>query len=290
MWAAIENNVGAVRAAGRWRVPTLGQRSHGGFTALLFAVRAGRIEAVARCSTSGANVNETMPDGTSALVLAIINAHYELAAVLVDRGADANADAQGWTPLHQLAWTRRPNGGLANPAAVPTGTLDSLDLAKTAAGARRDSRRAAEEGSQSGPGRPPQSEPDRRDAVSARGQSGRRRSDAGARRARRRSAVADRGSLDTVDGGGRRRHLERRRERRHERRGARGRQADARPRRRRDAARTTSAIPRCTAPRTAAPTPSSSCWSTRAPGSMRGSPKMGRCAAARSPGKPAGRR
>jgi ankyrin repeat protein len=63
------------------------------------------------------------------LVLAIINAHYELAALLADNGADVNADLQGWTPLHQLAWTRRPNGGLANPAAVPTGTLDSLDLA-----------------------------------------------------------------------------------------------------------------------------------------------------------------
>ena len=67
-----------------------------------------------------------MPDGTSALVLAIINAHYELAAVLVDRGADPNADAQGWTALHQIAWTRRPNGGLANLRPVPTGTLDSL--------------------------------------------------------------------------------------------------------------------------------------------------------------------
>jgi ankyrin repeat protein len=128
MWAAIENNVGAIKPlvdAGA----ELGQRSHGGFTALLFAVRAGRIEAVRALVESGANVNDTMPDGTSALVLAIINAHYELAAELVDRGADVNADAQGWTPLHQLAWTRRPNGGLANPAAVPTGTLDSLDLA-----------------------------------------------------------------------------------------------------------------------------------------------------------------
>jgi ankyrin repeat protein len=128
MWAAIENNVGAVKPlvdAGA----ELGQRSQGGFTALLFAVRAGRVEAVRELVESGANVNDTMPDGTSALVLAIINAHYELAGELVDRGADVNAEAQGWTPLHQLAWTRRPNGGLANPAAVPTGTLDSLDLA-----------------------------------------------------------------------------------------------------------------------------------------------------------------
>jgi uncharacterized protein len=129
MWAATENNAGAVKALVEGGAD-LGQRSHGGFSALLFAVRAGRIEVARALLESGANVNETLPDGTSALVLAIINAHYELAGVLVDSHADVNADAQGWTPLHQLAWTRRPNGGLANPAAVPTGTLDSLDLAR----------------------------------------------------------------------------------------------------------------------------------------------------------------
>jgi ankyrin repeat protein len=129
MWAAIENNGDAVRALVKGGADP-GLRSQGGFTALLFAVRSGRIEAVRALLESGANVNDSMPDGTSALVLAIINAHYELAAVLADNGADVNADAQGWTPLHQLAWTRRPNGGLANPAAVATGALDSLELAR----------------------------------------------------------------------------------------------------------------------------------------------------------------
>jgi ankyrin repeat protein len=129
MWAAIENNAAAATAlvnAGA----DLHQRSKGGFTALLFAIRSGRIDAVRALLESGADVNETMPDGTSGLVLAIINAHYQLAAVLVDHGADPNADTQGWTPLHQVAWSRRPNGGLANPPAVPTGTLDSLELIK----------------------------------------------------------------------------------------------------------------------------------------------------------------
>jgi len=129
MWAALGNNADAVRALVKGGADVR-QRSRGGFSALLFAVRGGGIEAARALLESGANVNETMPDGTSALVVAIINAHYELAGVLVDRGADVNADGQGWTPLHQLAWTRRPNGGLANPAAVPTGALDSLELAK----------------------------------------------------------------------------------------------------------------------------------------------------------------
>jgi ankyrin repeat protein len=68
--------------------------------------------------------------GTTALHLAIVNAHFELAAYLLDRGADPNADGPGWTPLHQLAWTRRPPIQHGLPPAVPTGRLDSLELAK----------------------------------------------------------------------------------------------------------------------------------------------------------------
>ena len=39
-----------------------------------------------------------------------------------------NADELGWTALHQVAFTRRPNVGLSNPGAVPTGTVGPLDL------------------------------------------------------------------------------------------------------------------------------------------------------------------
>ena len=38
--------------------------------------------------------------------------------------------AIGWTPLHQLAWTRRPPIQHGLPPAVQTGELDSLDLAR----------------------------------------------------------------------------------------------------------------------------------------------------------------
>jgi ankyrin repeat protein len=68
--------------------------------------------------------------GTSPLVLAITNAHFELAATLLDLGADPNADGQGWTPLHQLAWTRRPPVQHGLPPAVPTGNITSLELAE----------------------------------------------------------------------------------------------------------------------------------------------------------------
>jgi ankyrin repeat protein len=68
--------------------------------------------------------------GTSALVLAITNAHYELASLLLDRGADPNGNSQGWTALHQLAWTRRPPIQHGLPPPVETGSMSSFELAK----------------------------------------------------------------------------------------------------------------------------------------------------------------
>jgi uncharacterized protein len=130
MWAAAENNAAVIRilveAGGDIRAVSKG----GAFTPLLFAVRGGHIEATRALLDAGAEVNGRLPDGMSALVLAIYNAHYELAAFLLERGADANAAAQGWTALHQIAWSRRPNRGFNLPGAVPTGSLDSLDLAR----------------------------------------------------------------------------------------------------------------------------------------------------------------
>jgi ankyrin repeat protein/mono/diheme cytochrome c family protein len=131
MWAAAENNVAAIRAlieAGA----DVNERSTGGsFTAYLFAIRAGHIDAARALVDAGVDVNQSMPDGTSALVLAVMNAHYELAAALLDKGANPNADKQGWTALHQIAWSRRHNAGFNLPGPVATGGLDSLDLVRT---------------------------------------------------------------------------------------------------------------------------------------------------------------
>jgi ankyrin repeat protein len=70
------------------------------------------------------------PEGTSALVIAVTNAHFELASLLLDYGADPNAERQGWTALHQIAWTRKPPIQHGLPPPVPTGRMDSLDLAE----------------------------------------------------------------------------------------------------------------------------------------------------------------
>jgi ankyrin repeat protein len=184
MWAGAENHPAAIETLKELGAD-IKTRSDGGFTPLLFAVREGQIEAVETLLNLGADVNDTIqplkapakpsrvseyvqvsksatsasqitsnggpvnpagPEGTSALVLAITNAHFELAKHLLDRGADPNAAAQGWTALHQLEYTRRPNHAKGLPPPEPTGNLDSLDLAKAllARGANPNARQTRE--------------------------------------------------------------------------------------------------------------------------------------------------
>ena len=130
MWAAMENNGAAARAlieAGA----DVAARSKAGFTPLLFAARAGHFQAADALLAGGANANEALPDGTSALVVAVTNAHYQFAAWMLEKGADPNAAGQGWTALHQLVWTRRPNmGQIPMQAPVATGSMSSLELAR----------------------------------------------------------------------------------------------------------------------------------------------------------------
>ncbi len=123
MWAAAENHAEVVKTLIEIGADVR-TRSKGGFTALLFAVRAGSRDAAQGSRRGGG------PTGTSALVVAIANAHFELASLLLDMGADPHAAAQGWTALHQLAWTRRPPIQHGLPPPVPTGRMDSLALAE----------------------------------------------------------------------------------------------------------------------------------------------------------------
>jgi ankyrin repeat protein len=99
------------------------------FTPFLFAVRAGHIDVVKVMLAAGADPNETLADGTSALVLATMNARYELGVLLLDHDARPNANGSGFTALHQVAWTRRPNIH-KTPAAISSGNLDSLGFVK----------------------------------------------------------------------------------------------------------------------------------------------------------------
>lgn len=99
-----------------------------GLTAYLFAVRAGHIEAALALLDGGVGVDEALSDGTSALSVAIINGHYSLAKLLLERGADPNAAAQGWTPLHQVLLTRRPSLFRPTPFPIPDREIADFEL------------------------------------------------------------------------------------------------------------------------------------------------------------------
>ena len=144
-WAAAENHPAAVHALVELGAD-VNERSTAGWSALLYAVRAGKAEAVSALLEAGADVNDTIRPitaeddvdgtrrdptvGTSALVLAVMNGHFSLARYLVERGANPNAAEQGWTALHQLAYTRRPNSGKGMPPVVLLDRIDTLAFAR----------------------------------------------------------------------------------------------------------------------------------------------------------------
>jgi ankyrin repeat protein len=149
MWAAAEGHAEAVKAliAGGANV---GAQASNQTMALFFAVRKGDIESVKALLAAGADVNERTepvqtpncdickqypagtkfsPQGDSVLVIAILNANYEVADLLLNKGADPNAAGTHWSPLHALVRTRNYEE-TQFPAPKGTGKLDSLEFAK----------------------------------------------------------------------------------------------------------------------------------------------------------------
>ncbi len=148
MWAAAEGHAGVI--------PTLlthdadiRARSLRGYSALLFAAREGHIDVVELLLDAGAPVDESLPQGgqqrqdaagtsaeaaptgINAFLIAAANAHYELAALFLDRGADPNSAPRGWTALHQLTWVRKAGiAGSNNPAPQGSGDMTSLEFAR----------------------------------------------------------------------------------------------------------------------------------------------------------------
>ena len=132
MWAAVEGHVSVIQVLaaagadvnGRAAAPasiTQGRaRANGGpnmgtsgridaLTPLLFAARRGQAGAVKALLDAGARINDTAADGSGPVALAAANAHYDLALLLLDKGADPQAATKGWTLLHQIARTRTPH-------------------------------------------------------------------------------------------------------------------------------------------------------------------------------------
>ena len=103
----------------------------GGLTALLFAVREGNVEATNALLKAGADINEVSTgDHSSPLLIATINGHFDLAKVLLDRGANPKlASDAGATPLYatiNMQWI--PKASYPQPAARHTQTITYLAL------------------------------------------------------------------------------------------------------------------------------------------------------------------
>ncbi|HXJ41629.1 MAG TPA: ankyrin repeat domain-containing protein [Bryobacteraceae bacterium] len=146
MWAAAEGNVAAVEALLKAGAELHAQLDSG-YTPLLFAVREGRTGVVRSLLKAGADVNEVVEahktagprpasgagvprPGVSALVLAVSNAHFELASFLLDAGADPNASGAGYTALHVITNIRKSGGGDNDPPPQGSGSMTSLDLVR----------------------------------------------------------------------------------------------------------------------------------------------------------------
>ena len=102
MWAVAERHAPVVRALldGGADVHA---RSKGGFTPMLFAARAGDVAVAELLRGAGANVADTAADGASALLVACVRGHLDLARFLLEHGADPNAAESGYTALHWAA-------------------------------------------------------------------------------------------------------------------------------------------------------------------------------------------
>ena len=170
MWAAAENHADAVRVlvesgaeinarstlldAPVLEFPRSGGPNsplpRGGWTALMFASRDGAIDAARTLVELGADLNATaLPQtdvpmkpeeiaaaqanniGTSALVFAIINVHYDLAAMLLDKGANPNVvDGAGMGALYAAVDMNSLQWVQGRPAPILSDRLDGVDLVK----------------------------------------------------------------------------------------------------------------------------------------------------------------
>jgi len=152
MWAAAEGHTPIVRAlieAGADMNATLDS----GFTPFFFAVREGRTETVRAFLEQGIEVNKPLqrkertaegtanpnyilnrplPRGTSPLMLAVQNGHFELAIALIDAGANPNDLQMGFSPLHIISGVRKPDSSDGSDPSTPTGSgnLTSLQFVR----------------------------------------------------------------------------------------------------------------------------------------------------------------
>jgi uncharacterized protein len=100
----------------------------GELTALVYAARAGSIEAARALLAAGADVNQTTRYGWSPLLAATQNQNYQMGQFLIEHGADVNLANKGaWTPLYLATDNRNIEGG---DYPTRTADMDSLEYIK----------------------------------------------------------------------------------------------------------------------------------------------------------------
>ncbi len=137
MWAAAEGHAEVVSALLESGTD-LDVRLDSGFTAFLFAVREGRLTVVRLLLQAGVDANATIRTrkiprggrarhGTTALMIATTNAHYEVGAALLGAGADPNVAVPGYTALHLMAKVRKPGVGDNDPPPEGSGGMSAIE-------------------------------------------------------------------------------------------------------------------------------------------------------------------
>ena len=151
MWAAAENHAGAITALARHGGDVNARSSpdnfprfsfgdgivalmmtlpRGHWTPLMYAARQGAIDAARALVDARADPDLTDPEGTTALMLAINNAHYDV-AMLLARHSDPNvADVTGMTALYAAVNMHTLGDLPGRPAPKPTGRATAIDVAR----------------------------------------------------------------------------------------------------------------------------------------------------------------
>jgi ankyrin repeat protein len=106
--------------------------SLGSWTPLMYAARENALDSGRGLVKKHADLNLVDPDGATALVIAIINANYEFAAMLLDAGADPNVadNDAGMGPLYAAADMHRLAVGHGRPNPQPVGLMTAVDIVK----------------------------------------------------------------------------------------------------------------------------------------------------------------
>ena len=149
IWAAAENHAAAIRVLAEHGADVDGRSARleleprqrragqsilplGSWTPLMYAARENALAAGEALVAAGASLDLTDPDGATALVVAIINAHYEFADLLLRAGADPNVvdNEAGMGPLYAAADMHRLAVGHGRGNPLPVGLLDAVDIAR----------------------------------------------------------------------------------------------------------------------------------------------------------------